>query len=104
MKNMNVNKAELARRLGAHVGLSEVDANAVIGFVIDEIKAALVNGEQVTLAGFGVFEARRRAPRVGRNPQNGDVKKIPASTAPVFRASKPFRARVDDAARQRDRA
>jgi DNA-binding protein HU-beta len=102
MDNMNVNKKELARRLAMHAGFSDVDANAVIGFVVDEIKAAVESGEQVSLAGFGVFEARRRAPRMGRNPKNGDAKKIPARTMPVFRPGKTFREAVTAAAEERN--
>lgn len=104
MKNENVNKTELARRLALHTGLSHVDSKAVIGFVVDEIKTAVANGEQVSLAGFGVFQPRRRAARIGRNPRKNTPKQIPARTVPVFRSANPFRDLVDDAARKRNSA
>jgi nucleoid DNA-binding protein len=97
----HVNKKELARRLSLHAGMSETDARAVIGFVVDEIKAAVISGEPVGLAGFGVFEPRRRRSRKGRNPRTGEPKEIEARTLPVFRVAKPFRDAVASAAEDR---
>jgi nucleoid DNA-binding protein len=102
MERMNVNKDELARRLALHAGMSHVDAKAVIGFVVDEIKTAVADGEQVSLAGFGVFEPRHRAPRRGRNPRKNIPHDIPARTVPTFRAGSSFRRFVQDTTQQRN--
>ena len=100
----NVNKNELARRLSLHTGMSHVDAKAVIGFVVDEIKTAVANGEQVSLAGFGVFRPRNRAPRIGRNPRKNIPHPVPARTLPTFRAGNSFRNLVAEAAENRNSA
>ena len=47
--------------------------------------------EKVQLVGFGSFEVKVRAERMGRNPQTKEPIPIPASKAPVFKAGKPLK-------------
>ena len=49
---------------------------------------ALKEGEKVQLVGFGSFEVKKRAARIGRNPKTKEPIDIPASTVPVFKAGK----------------
>ena len=49
---------------------------------------ALIEGEKVQLVGFGSFEVKTRAARVGRNPKTKEEIQIPASKVPVFKAGK----------------
>ena len=46
---------------------------------------------EVTLVGFGSFEARERKARQGRNPKTGEKMEIPATTVPAFSAGKGFK-------------
>ena len=55
---------------------------------INAITAALSQQEKVQLVGFGSFEVKTRAERVGRNPKTKETIKIPASKTPVFKAGK----------------
>ena len=55
---------------------------------IDAIAGALSQGEKVQLVGFGSFEVKTRAERVGRNPKTKETIQIPASKSPVFKAGK----------------
>ena len=60
------------------------------------VEEALVAGEKVQLVGFGTFETRERAAREGRNPRDPEKKiKIPASKAPVFKAGKGLKEKVN---------
>lgn len=52
------------------------------------ISAALAEGDKVQLVGFGAFEVKKRAERIGRNPKTKESIKIPASQVPVFKAGK----------------
>ena len=54
----------------------------------DAITAALKDGDKVQLVGFGSFEVKKRAARVGRNPKTKESIEIPASVVPVFKAGK----------------
>ena len=68
--------------------LSKKDAEAAITATIDAITEALSQDEKVQLVGFGSFEVKARAERVGRNPKTKETIKIPASKTPVFKAGK----------------
>ena len=48
----------------------------------------LKDGDKVQLVGFGSFEVKKRAARVGRNPKTKESIEIPASVVPVFKAGK----------------
>ena len=50
-------------------------------------KKATAN-EKGQLAGFGTFEVRERAERIGRNPQTKESITIPVSKVPGFKAGK----------------
>ena len=81
-----MNKVELIAAVAAKAGLSKKDAEKAIAAVVSSVEEALVKGDQVQLIGFGTFEVRERAARVGRNPQTKEEIKIEASKQPVFKA------------------
>lgn len=81
-----MNKVELIAAVAAKAGLSKKDAEKAIAAVVSSVEEALVKGDKVQLIGFGTFEVRERAARVGRNPQTKEEIKIAASKQPVFKA------------------
>ncbi|MBT6401596.1 HU family DNA-binding protein [candidate division WWE3 bacterium] len=81
-------KGELVNVLADKAGLTKVDAARAVDGVADAITAALARGEKVTWTGFGTYEVRMRAARMGRNPQTGAPLHIPAGKTPAFRAGK----------------
>ncbi|MGN0985478.1 MAG: HU family DNA-binding protein [Candidatus Enterenecus sp.] len=83
-----MNKAELINAVAEKTGLSKKDTEAVVSASIEVITASLAEGEKVQLVGFGSFEVKNRAARIGRNPRNGTEIKIEASKLPVFKAGK----------------
>lgn len=83
-----MNKTELINAVAEKAELSKKDAEAAVTAMIDAITGALVEGEKVQLVGFGAFEVKVRAERVGRNPQTKETITIPASKTPVFKAGK----------------
>jgi DNA-binding protein HU-beta len=84
-----MNKAELVTKLAEKVGLSKKDAESVIENYTEIVTQTLVAGGEVTIAGFGSFSAKRRAGRMGVNPQNPSQKiQIPPVTVPKFKAGK----------------
>ena len=62
--------------------------------VFDTITKALARGEEVAIAGFGIFKTSKRAARQGRNPKTGERIQIPAGTKPKFRAGTALKAAV----------
>ena len=83
-----MNKAELISAVAANADVSKKEAEAVVTAALDVITNALKEGEKVQLVGFGSFEVKKRAARVGRNPQTKEAVEIPASVVPVFKAGK----------------
>ncbi|MBQ2698291.1 MAG: HU family DNA-binding protein [Clostridia bacterium] len=83
-----MNKAELINAVAAAADVSKKDAEAVITATVEAITAALQEGEKVQLVGFGSFEVKKRAARVGRNPKTKEAIEIPASAVPTFKAGK----------------
>jgi DNA-binding protein HU-beta len=81
-------KADLITKVADIAGMTKVDAGKAVDAVSDVIMAALKKGEKVTWTGFGTFEVRPRAARMGRNPQTGAPLHIPASKTPAFKAGK----------------
>ena len=83
-----MNKTELIAAAAEQTGMSKKDTEAVVTAAIDAIVASLKDGEKVQLVGFGAFEVKERAERIGRNPRTKEEIKIPASKVPVFKPGK----------------
>ena len=83
-----MNKAELINAVAAKTEVSKKETEAVVAATLDAITAALKGGDKVQLVGFGSFEVKPRAERIGRNPKTKEAIKIPASKVPVFKAGK----------------
>ena len=83
-----MNKAELINAAAEKTGLSKKDTETVINAAIEVITGALADTEKVQLVGFGAFEVKARAERIGRNPKTKESIKIPASKVPVFKPGK----------------
>ena len=83
-----MNKAELIAAVAEKSGLSRKDSEKAVNAAFDTITESLVNGEKVALVGFGAFEVKERAARVGRNPQTKEEITIPASRVASFKVGK----------------
>jgi len=87
-------KNDIITTIAETQGLTKKDATATVNTILTTISDSLARGEKVSISGFGVFEARDRAARSGRNPQTGETLEIPATTVPAFRAGTALRAAV----------
>jgi len=91
-----MNKAELVAAVAEKANMTKKDAEVAVNAFIDVVEDALVRKEKVQLIGFGTFETRGRKARQGRNPRKpGEVIKIEASNAPVFKAGKALKDAVN---------
>ena len=91
-----MNKAELVSALTEKTGLAKKDNEKVLNSLIETIIEELQNGEKISLVGFGTFEVRDRAERMGRNPKTMEELLIPASKAPTFKAGKALKDAVNN--------
>ena len=83
-----MNKAELINAAAEKAGLSKKDTENALNAALDVIAAALAEGDKIQLVGFGSFEVKSRAARIGRNPKTKEEITIPASKVPVFKPGK----------------
>ena len=90
-----MNKAELIAEVAAKTGLSKKDSEKAVNAALDTITASLTSGEKVQLVGFGVFDIKERAARIGRNPRTKEEVEIAASRVPQFKAGKALKEAVD---------
>ncbi len=86
-----MNKSELITKMAEKSGLTKKDNEAVLKAFIESVEETLEGGDKVQLVGFGTFETRERAARVGRNPRTKEEIQIAASKVPVFKVGKEFK-------------
>ena len=94
-----MNKAELIDVLTKKLDTDRRSATEAVENVVDTIVRAVHKGDSVTITGFGVFEQRRRAARVARNPRTGETVKVKPTSVPAFRPGAQFKAVVSGAQR-----
>lgn len=80
---------EIARKAGP--GVTPKEITEFLDITVDTIVRAVNKGDSVTVTGFGVFEKRRRAPRMARNPRTGEAVRVKATSVPVFRPAGQFK-------------
>lgn len=87
-------KSELIEKVAEKTGMTKKDSGKAVDAVLEAITKALGKGEKVSLVGFGTFDVRKRAARMGRNPQTGKAIKIAARKVPAFKAGKSLKEAV----------
>jgi DNA-binding protein HU-beta len=86
--NKNMNKAGIAEAVHVVLGGTKVQAEQVVETVLNAIIDSLKKGEEVSIAGLGIFSVKMRAAREARNPRTGEAIKVAAMKVPKFRAAK----------------
>ena len=89
-----MNKASIADAVHAKLQGTKVQAEEVVEIVISSIVESLKKGEEVSIAGLGIFSTKTRAARQARNPRTGEAISVPAMRVPKFRAAKALKEAV----------
>lgn len=89
-----MNKAGIVDAVHEVLGGTKVDAEKVVDTVIDNIINTLKKGEDVSIAGLGIFAVKQRKARQARNPKTGATVNVPACKVPKFRAAKALKEAV----------
>jgi nucleoid DNA-binding protein len=79
-----MNKRELSEKVSKQYDMTLKNAQDIVKFVFDEIRDGISKGNKVRIVGFGAFEVRKRAARVGRNPHTGQPMDLPETVTPAF--------------------
>ena len=83
-----MNKADLVSAVHEVLGSTKADAERAVETIISSITSTLKKGDEVSIAGLGIFATKVREARTGRNPRTGETVEIPSVRVPKFRAAK----------------
>ncbi|MFA6430728.1 MAG: HU family DNA-binding protein [Candidatus Paceibacterota bacterium] len=83
-----MNKAAIVEAVHAVLNGTKVQAEQVVDTVFDSIVGSLKKGDDVSVAGLGIFSVKARAARTARNPRTGETIQVKAMKVPKFRAAK----------------
>ena len=88
-------KRDLVVKIAADTNLIQSDVAAVVQKTLDYIADELVEGRNIELRNFGVFEIKVRKSRKGRNPNKPEIDvTIPERAVVKFRAGKELKERI----------
>ncbi len=94
-------KSELIALLARKQGhLKDKDVELAVKSLLEQMSAALSDGERIEIRGFGSFSLHYRPPRIGRNPKTGEAVALAGKHVPHFKPGKDLRERVNDAAQR----
>ncbi|MDE7098632.1 MAG: HU family DNA-binding protein [Ruminococcus sp.] len=88
-------KTQLINSIAEKANCTKKDASCALEAVLASIQEALVNGEKVSIIGFGTFEVRERSEKIRTNPRTGEKMICPPCKAPAFKAGKALKEAVN---------
>ena len=83
-----MNKQAIVEKVYEVLGGTKSQAEKAVDMMIDSIVATLKKGEEVSIAGLGIFSTKTRAARQARNPRTGESISVPSMRVPKFRPAK----------------
>ena len=83
-----MNKADIVDKVHDVLGSTKADAERAVECMIECIVGSLKHGDEVSVAGLGIFATKARPARQGRNPRTGETIHIAATRTPKFRPAK----------------
>lgn len=83
-----MNKVGIVDAVHAVLGGTKVQAEQAVEAMLNAVIGSLKKGDEVSIAGLGIFSVKLRAAREARNPRTGEAIKVPAMKVPKFRAAK----------------
>ena len=90
-----MSKKEFIEAYAKATGETKKRSEELVNEFLGTVEKSLTKGETVQFVGWGTFGVQKRAARKGRNPQTKEEIKIPASKAPVFKAGKGLKEKVN---------
>ena len=90
-------RSELLQKLcNLHPNILRRDIEKILDTVLSEIINALCEGKNIEIRGFGTYKTVKRKARIGRNPKNSAIVKIPEKRAIKWKISKEFFRRLNN--------
>ena len=89
-----MNRTDLAKKVGELAGLDKKQADAAVKAVFEAIQDALVEGDKVSIVGFGSFETKVRAAHEARNPATGEKVQVGETRSASFKAGRTLKEKL----------
>jgi len=80
----------LQKMCDLHPNILRKDIEKILEIIFFEIVKALCGGKNIEIRGFGTYKIIKRKARIGRNPKNSELVKIPEKKAIKWKISKTF--------------
>ena len=93
-------KKEIVKTISDEIGLTQLKTKEIVQKTFDAIVETLVEERRIELRNFGVFEVKKRAARMARNPRTGDKVYVPEKFVVTFKPGKEMEERVRELERQ----
>ena len=89
-----MNKQSIVEAVHAKLGGTKVQAELAVDTMVESIVGGLKKGDEVSIAGIGIFSVKMRKARQARNPRTGEAISVAAMKVPKFRAAKALKEAV----------
>ncbi len=83
-------KADLVRAISQETGIILSDTKMIVDALLSNVNKSMVRGEHIEIRGFGTFKNKKRKARTARNPNTGEIVRLPERIVPTFKFSKFF--------------
>ncbi len=94
---MTLTKETLIELIHNKIGYPMKESKQILELILEEMKTALENGEDVKISSFGKWSVRQKNSRPGRNPHTGEPIAISARKVVTFHPSEKLRKVVNKA-------
>ena len=87
-------KSDVVIHIAQKTGIQREEVSQALEVFFKVIKNSLIDGEAVYVRGFGTFNIKKRAAKIGRNISKNTAVHIPEQCIPTFKPAKVFVERV----------
>lgn len=89
-------KADIVTYVATATGVTKLETEILLDGFFKTMTNALANGDHIEIRGFGTFRAKKRSPRMARNPQTGAAIALGERFVPTFKPSRELRQIVNE--------
>ena len=99
-----MNKRDLIKKIARDGRLTNTQACRALDAFLEGVKSGLIQGERVTLVGFGTFATSQRKARLVRDPRSGGTMEIAARRVARFAPGLELKRAVQNSSRTNRKA
>lgn len=93
---MPLTKAEIIQKTRRKLNISRKKSAELIEKILNIMKTAIHNGDEILVSGFGKFCINDKKPRRGRNPVTGEPLMLSGRRVVTFRCSGKLKRRLNN--------